>query len=49
MHALEIIDLLVENFKMRYNDHSDSAIHVCSSAIPFAFEVCDASEDVQIE
>jgi len=49
IHAIFIIDLLVENFKMRYNEYSVNATPTGSSVILFAVEVRDALEDVKIE
>jgi hypothetical protein len=43
-HAVEMIDSLAENFKMRFNDLCSHATNICIFENPFSIDVSDAPE-----
>jgi hypothetical protein len=49
VHAIEIINSLAENFKMRFNDFHSHPTNICIFENPFSIEVCDAPEKLQPE
>jgi hypothetical protein len=48
-HAVEMIDYLAENFKMRFNDFHSHVTNICMFENPFSIEVSDAPENLQLE
>jgi hypothetical protein len=47
VHAVEMIDTLAENFKMRVGDFCSHATNICILENPFSLEISDASEKLQ--
>jgi hypothetical protein len=49
VHAVEVIDSLAENFKIRFNDFRSHATNIHIFENPFSVEVSDAPEKLQLE